>query len=263
MLKKLHQNQTHLDLYHRVIQEQLQNNFIEKVPGVVDHKIGHYLPHHDVLKDSMTTPIRVVFNCSSRATKDVASLNDCLYTGPNLTGKIGGMRLKFRTKEYAYVADISKAFLRIGLKEGDRNFTKYLWPENPNDPDSPLITYRFKSVLFGSCSSPFLLCSTLKHHFEKIKESEIGNTFYMDNLQGTTETEQEALDFYRRAKAYGAVAYYVAGSQCRLMMSKARVAPLKRRTLPQLELTALQVGTQLAVYLYKQVGDFEDVFIWT
>ena len=123
-----------------------------------------------------------MFNCSFRPTKESNSLNDCLYKGPNLTENLGDVLLKFRTKKYAYVADISKAFLRIGLKETDRDVTKFLWPERPQEENSPLRIYRFKSVLFGSCSSPFLLCSTLKTHFQKSDYPEIGQSFYMDNL---------------------------------------------------------------------------------
>ena len=174
LLDKLRQQPEQLKLYDNIIKEQLNNAFIEEVPGKVDHTEGHYLPHHAVRKDSVTTPIRVVFNCSSKAAKNVACLNDCLYVGPNLTELLGDVLLKFRTKEFGFVADISKAFLRIGLKEHDRNYTKFLWPENPFQPDGKYKVYRFKSVLFGSCSSPFLLCGTLRHHFQKSERPELG-----------------------------------------------------------------------------------------
>ena len=199
LLSRVSKNENHLQLYDDIIKEQLKNGFIEKVPGVVDHKVGHYLPHHSVCKDFITTPIRVVFNCSAKADKESPSLNDCLYTGPNLSEKLGDVLLKFRVNKYAYVADISKAFLRVGLNEPDRDFTRFLWPEDPFDPDSSLVTYRFKSVLFGSCSSPFLLCSTLQYHFDRSESPEIGQAFYMDNLQGTVNTEQEAIDIYKFA----------------------------------------------------------------
>lgn len=64
------------------------NYFIEKVLGVVHHNEWHYLSHHDVIKDSKTTHVRVVFNYSLQMSKDVPSLNYCIYTGANLTKKI-------------------------------------------------------------------------------------------------------------------------------------------------------------------------------
>ena len=75
--------------------------------------------------------LRIVFNCSSRANTESPSLNYCLMTGPSLTKKLGDMLLKFRTGQYAYTADISKAFLRIGLKEEDKDYTRFLWPSEP------------------------------------------------------------------------------------------------------------------------------------
>ncbi|XP_069186417.1 uncharacterized protein [Procambarus clarkii] len=52
-------------------------------------------------------------------------------------------------------------------------------------------------------------------------------------------------------KAYGTVAYLVSNGQANYLTSKARVAPLKKRSLSQLELTALLLGTRLAHYLIK------------
>ena len=416
LLHKLKQKPGQLAIYNNIIEDQLQKGFIEEVPNPGNTKLGHYLPHMAVAKDSTTTPVRVVFNCSARATKDQASLNDCLYVGPNLTENLGNVLLNFRTQKYGFVADISKAFLRIGLKERDRDFTKFLWPQDPFVSDGPLREYRFKSVLFGSCSSPFLLCSTLKYHFQNSDRPEIGHMFYMDNLQGVIDNEEKLLDIYQFAreeckkanmplqswntnspqllqrirddytdyetptiqnvlglqwntntdslnlkpvtyqeepltkrtllsqvsmlfdplglmspitikgrilvqeawrekldwdtplpakfveewgklkkeyeqastvqfprrfdpedinniqlhifcdassKAFGAVAYLVTDNQVNLIMSKSRVTPLKERTLPQLELTAIELGTRLANYLNSKFSEIQETYIWT
>ena len=67
-------------------------------------------------------PLCMVFNCSAKTGKN-PSLNDCLLTGPSLTTKLGDALLEFRTHKYGVVADISKAFLRVGLQACDRDFT--------------------------------------------------------------------------------------------------------------------------------------------
>ena len=154
-----------------------------------------------VIKESKTTPVRIVFDCSAKQ-KSSVSLNDCLYAGPSLTEKLGKVLLNFRSNPYAYAADISKAFLRVGLQEEDRDYTRFLWPKNPNDSQSELITYRFRSVLFGATSSPFLLQATLNHHLDKSKSPQakrIRESLYVDNLQGTMSSEDELLQFYASA----------------------------------------------------------------
>lgn len=50
-------------------------------------------------------------------------------------------------------------------------------------------------------------------------------------------------------KDYGAAAYVVADGKASLLTSKPRVTPVKSRTIPQLELTALLIGTRLGVYI--------------
>ncbi|XP_069164574.1 uncharacterized protein [Procambarus clarkii] len=181
--------------------QQLANKFIEVVEED-NYKTGHYLPHHAVLKDSVTTPIRIVFNCSAKLKADSVSLNDCLQTGPSLTQRLQDVLLRFRSGVFAYTADISKAFLRIGLQEMDREFTKFLWVKDPQDPTSEIITYRFASVLFGATSSQFLLQATLDTHLKKFNspyKTEISNNLYVDNFQGTTNDENKLVEIYHEA----------------------------------------------------------------
>ena len=185
-----------LQHYQKVIDEYLQNDFIEEV---VDHGVrGHYLPHHGVAKDSVTTPLRIVFNASAKAKSNDLCLNDVLDTGPSLTEKLLDSLLNFRVGKFAIVGDISKAFLRIGLQEIDRDYVRFLWA---TDPDSPVRTYRFKSVLFGSTSSPFLLQATLFKHFEtydpKLRDILI-SSFYVDNFQHTLDDESLLPDLQKK-----------------------------------------------------------------
>ncbi|XP_069168017.1 uncharacterized protein [Procambarus clarkii] len=200
-LARLRKQPDKLQLYHALIQQQLANKFIEVVEED-NHKTGHYLPHHAVLKDSVTTPIRIVFNCSAKLKADSVSLNDCLQTGPSLTQRLQDVLLRFRSGVFAYTSDISKAFLRVGLQETDRDFTKFLWVKDPQDPNSKIITYRFASVLCGATSSPFLLQATLDTHLKKSNspyKTEISNNLYIDNFQGTTNDENKQVEIYHEA----------------------------------------------------------------
>ena len=99
-----------------MIQDQVKMGFAEKVeenrPKLV---YCHYLPHHSVAKESSSTPLRVVFNCSSKSGLQQISLNDCLMTGPSLTKKLVDVLVRFRKGQFVYTADIVKAFLQVGL----------------------------------------------------------------------------------------------------------------------------------------------------
>ena len=52
--------------------------FIEQVYPPADHRKGHYIPHHAVRKDSLTTLIRIVYDYSCHQLRDQPCLNDCL-----------------------------------------------------------------------------------------------------------------------------------------------------------------------------------------
>ena len=105
-----------------------------------DNSRGHYIPHHAVHKDSPTTPIRIVYDCSCKQGKK-SSLNDCLDTGPSLINDMVEMLIRFRLHEVAIVSDIEKAFLNIQLSESDRNFTKFFWLSDPCDTESEFKVY--------------------------------------------------------------------------------------------------------------------------
>jgi len=66
-----------------IIAEQERRGFIERVPlGQESAEQVHYIPHHPVEKESSTTPIRIVYDCSCRQSRDSPSLNDCLKSTP-------------------------------------------------------------------------------------------------------------------------------------------------------------------------------------
>ena len=114
------------DAYEKVFDDWLQANIIEEARDVVDFKDGYFLPHRHVVKPGSTTPIRPVFDASASSNKG-PSINQCLETGPNLIELIPNILLKFRENKIGVTADITKAFLQIGVAENDGNALKFLW----------------------------------------------------------------------------------------------------------------------------------------
>ena len=109
--------------YAMVIEKYKDARFIEPVP--LNPQEGHFLPHHLVLKESETTPLRIVYNASSKK-QTSKSLNDCLLSGPSLTALLYDKLIKFRGNSFAVIANIEKAFHRILVAEEDRKFLKFL-----------------------------------------------------------------------------------------------------------------------------------------
>ena len=126
--------------YDAVVNSYVEKDFIEQVPNQPVE--GHYMPHHAVFKKSATTPLRIVFNTSSKP-NDGKSLNDCLLTGPSLTAKLHEILVQFRKGIYTVTGDISKAFHRIIVSPDDRKFLRFLWQ---NLETEELITYQFRVV---------------------------------------------------------------------------------------------------------------------
>jgi hypothetical protein len=190
-----------LKLYSRIIQDQLDRKFIEKVPPAEINNQSHYIPHFGVFKDSATTPLRIVYDCSCKTPAGV-SLNDCLEIGPPLQNDMLAILLRFRVHTIGLTADIEKAFHQIGLHEQDRDFVRFLWLKDPSDPKSDFESFRFRVIPFGASSSPFILLSVIKKHLQASSSPlavDINENVYVDNLISGCETSEEAMDYFSEA----------------------------------------------------------------
>ena len=203
LTRKLSKTPEILKIYNSIIEEQLRRGFIEKVPESEVVRTSHYIPHHAVHKESATTPVRIVYDCSCREARHLASLNDCLETGPAFLNDLSIILLRFRSHKFGLTADIEKAFLHVQLDQRDQDFTRFLWPCNLDDPDGPLQTYRFRVVLFGSASSPFMLYAALHCHltqYNSATSTDILQNLYVDNVLSGCSTEDRSLEYYTEAR---------------------------------------------------------------
>ncbi|XP_053389951.1 uncharacterized protein LOC128552902 [Mercenaria mercenaria] len=194
-----------LQKYGEILSEQEKRGFIEKITDVKssENTKVHYIPHHPVKKDSATTPIRIVYDCSCKSTRDSPTLNECLMKTPPILNDLTAILLRFRYHEFAVSTDIEKAFLNIGLHPDDRDVTRFFWLSDPNNPDSPLQIYRFKSVLFGATCSPFILNATVTKHLalHRCDDTErIQQGLYVDNILTSVPDESTLLDFYTNSR---------------------------------------------------------------
>ena len=158
---------------------------------------GYYMPHHAVVRDNAsTTKLRVVFNASATSTNG-QSLNSLTDAGPSLLPDLTGLLLRFREFEHAAQADIRKAFFMVSLREEDRPYVRFVWP----DSEGVMTTWRLTKVPFGVNCSPFLLNAVLQTHLrdkrEVVSDDErnlldlLGESLYVDDCAISVEREDE------------------------------------------------------------------------
>ena len=123
---------------------------------------GNFLPYHVVQSAQKT---RVVYNASAKPWHG-SSLNDLLWSGPNLLADLVNILIRFRSHKFCVIADIEKAFLMVGVRHEDRDMLKVLW----HTREGAVQISRFARVPFGLNCGPYLLLVALGQHFEAIKD---------------------------------------------------------------------------------------------
>ena len=177
------------ELYCKQISDQWNRKVARKVSQAEfenDLKTGKrmwFLPHFAVLKDSNSTPVRVVYDAKARYNGHC--LNDYLAKGDNLNLNIFEIGLRFREYEVGVVADISKMFQAIKLTPDDARFHRYLFRDSP---DKPIEVFELQTVTFGDKPSPTAAIIALRHvaqeHAPDNPEIQrvVSNQFYVDDL---------------------------------------------------------------------------------
>ncbi|CAK5040706.1 unnamed protein product [Meloidogyne enterolobii] len=192
--------------YQKAIEDQLNRGVIEVTQCNPDMQ-EHFLPHHAVFNKGK---IRLVYDASAHP-KGLPSLNQSLFRGPVLLPNLINLLLRFRATKIPVLADIEKAFHQISLIESDREFCKFLWLKNMDQPLSPsnLAVYRFKRIAFGIISSPYILAAVIRQHLSKDRTdfaNAIKENIYVDNVLLECDTIEEALNKCKAAKQIFATA---------------------------------------------------------
>ncbi|XP_074658631.1 uncharacterized protein LOC141911540 [Tubulanus polymorphus] len=207
LLTRLRRSPDILSEYDSVIKEQLDNNIVQLVESPEIGEVGkvHYIPHHAVIRSGhSTTKLRIVYDASCKA--DGPSLNELLHAGPVMTNNILHILLRLRMKPVALTGDIEKAFLQIMVDEDDTDVLRFLWVKDTHDENSDVIVLKFKRVVFGVTSSPYLLNATLKFHMESHEDQKFAEKFlqsaYVDDTSSSFDTVGESFEFYRETKSY-------------------------------------------------------------
>ena len=128
--KRLRKRPEVSELYSQQIQDMIENGVARKLSvAEIRNYAGpiHYVAHHEILKQSQTTPCRIVFNTSAKFLN--VALNDYWATGPNLMNNLLGVLLRFCENYFAIVGDIKRMYHTIRISQLDQHVHRFLWRE--------------------------------------------------------------------------------------------------------------------------------------
>ena len=127
---------------------------------------GFYIPTFMVVReDKSTTKYRLIVN--GKFCFNSKSINDYLYSGPNVMNRLGDVLLRFRYHKYVVTCDVANMFLRVGVPARDRKFLRFLYRNDAGD----LKIIEMCSHAFGLTQSPFVVINVVREHAESCRES--------------------------------------------------------------------------------------------
>ena len=181
--KRLEKNTTLYEDYNKFMETMFEKGFAEIIPReelTTNSNKLWYITHHAVYHKQKKN-IRVVFNASLKY--ENVSLNDNLIAGPDLTGSLLGVLIRFRQEPIAVIADIEKMFYQVKVPKEDADLLRFFWLDHET---KTTIECRLLVHLFGANSSPSVAQYALQQTAENSNcdsvKSTILKNFYVDDL---------------------------------------------------------------------------------
>ena len=167
---------------------ELNEDELKSWPGAVN-----FISHHAVLKESVSTPLRIVSNPS--IDNGGFSLNSCLPKGPKALNDLFSVLLRFRCREVGLAFDLSKAYQTIRTTEVEKHLRRLIWRF---DDDEDWRVFAFDRLQFGDRPAACFLMLVIKHLAEIGREideeaaAKLEEDCYVDDfLTGGSEAQVE------------------------------------------------------------------------
>ena len=184
--------------YEEFMEDYETQGHMEEIPGNDNNnKKATYLPHHPVVRTSaLTTKLRVVFDASCK-TDNGKSLNDQQLVGPVVQDDLVSQLTRFRLHKVAINGDIAQMYRQIWIHPDQQDYQRILWRRRPEDQ---IVSFRLKTVTYGTASAPWLATRCLNKIADEIQDSQpraaeiIRSEFYVDDLLSGADSIKEAME---------------------------------------------------------------------
>ncbi len=179
----------------------LENLSEEEQKMILDSPVKYFIPWRVVWSKSISTPVRVVHDASSK-TESGYSLNDILPKGSNNMNNLIQILLRWTIKRFGYHTDVRKMYNSVELH---KEFWKYqlYWFSDTLKPEEPPKIKVIKTCIYGvKCSGNQaeralrLVAELMKDDYPMAYEI-INNDVYVDDCisgEDTLEERDEATD---------------------------------------------------------------------
>ena len=183
-----------LDAYHCEMKKFIdRGTFVELTEQEMKEYAGpiNYITHHGVLKDSASTPLRIVTNSAKK--NGLYSINDLLPKGPNSLNDMLAVMVRFRNYDYVFVFDLAKAYNTMETTIVERHLRRFVWRW---EEDGPWLVFGIDKVHFGDRSAATQLevskrlVAKAGEHIDKVAAEKLIKDGYVDDiLTGGTEED--------------------------------------------------------------------------
>ncbi|GBN73237.1 hypothetical protein AVEN_155507-1 [Araneus ventricosus] len=264
--------------YDDVFQDWKKEGIIEEVDPMQEIKQGqHFLPHHPVFKENSTTKVRPVFDGSAKE-RNTPSINDCLEKGPNLVELIPSLMNRFRVGKYGDTMSLDMKGL---MKEDKGPTTKRKILSTVHRIFDPigfscpvtlepkcLLQECWKLGLSWDAELPLLITERFERWKMKLPKL---NALQIPRCVREDFAEDSKLSIHvfcdASQSAYATCIFLRAESadntSCQLMQARNRVTPLKKISIPRLELLSCTIGARLAKATISELGlEKIPIFYW-
>ena len=132
----------HKELVDKGFMKPLSELSSEQQELINNHAFKHYYPWSSVVKDSISTPVRLVVDPSR------TGFNQILAKGENNMARIVDVLIRNRCKKHVFTSDISKLYNQLHLRDSALPYSLFLYSDEL-DPDIPPVIYVLVRAWYG------------------------------------------------------------------------------------------------------------------